>query len=305
MCVLMLGPEGDMNRVRRDHAQCPKAKVEALVRRSHRQLGYRVDDEDFLAFDGNFVEHRGLQLLYEHTPDLRVVGIEASEPALAQQLRRALYGADLQRHHPPQRGVAGEGDCGANEGDPVKRKAKVRDHSWAKQIEAICVTVIREGNQGAVLDAFRADLASEHPAVFAEADRDWSEGQVVVQVWPVGKHLVVVEPNGFFGSLRESLLSMLQGRDAVSVFWNVNAHMRVLVAKDGEVVREFDPLMYDDGGRPLPEEAGLGFGDPESDVRGGALNLLERRLGVVLSEDLLLKTPQPTFSGRPSYGTRG
>lgn len=46
---------------------------------------------------------------------------------------------------------------------------------------------------------------------------------------------------GFFGSLQESLLSMLQGRGAVSVFWNVNAHMRVLVAKDREVVREIRP----------------------------------------------------------------
>jgi len=45
----------------------------------------------------------------------------------------------------------------------------------------------------------------------------------------------------------------------------------------------------------LPEEDGLDFGDSEQDVRGGALNVLERRTGLVLTEEALLHTEHPTF----------
>lgn len=183
----------------------------------------------------------------------------------------------------------------------MKRKQRVRDYSWAKQIEAICITVIRGGDRRVVLEAFDAKPESEHQVDFATADAEWAVGKVTLQLWNVGEHLVVVEPNGFFGSLPQTLLPMVKRKDAVAVFWNVSAHMRVLVVEAGKIVRDFDPLLYDDGGQPLPEEAGLGFGDPEEDVCGGAMNVLERRLGVVLTEEAVLRTARPTFFGRPNY----
>lgn len=135
-----------------------------------------------------------------------------------------------------------------------RKLPRVRDYSWAEEIEAVCVTAIDRGRRDAVVAALALDVGSEYPATFAAAEHEQSEDRVVVQVYAVGDHLVVVEPNGFAGSLPETLLPMVDGRDAVSVFWNVNANMRVLLVDLGEVVREFDPLLYDDGGRPMPEE---------------------------------------------------
>jgi len=177
----------------------------------------------------------------------------------------------------------------------TERWRQVRDHSWVKQMEAVCITVIFRGSRDAVFEALGVDAESEHRATFATAEGEWSEDRDVVQVWRSGEHLVVVEPNGFAGSLLETLLAMVQGRDAASVYWNVNAHMKVVIVDAGEVVREFDPLLYDDGGRPLPEEDGLGFGDSDQDVQDGALNVLERRTGVVLTEEALLRSEHPTF----------
>jgi hypothetical protein len=177
----------------------------------------------------------------------------------------------------------------------TERRQSVRDYSWVNQIEAVCITVIFRGSRDAVFEVLGVDANSEHRATFANAEGEQSEDREVVQIWRSGAHLVVVEPNGFAGSLLETLVPMVQGRDAVSVYWNVNAHMRVVIVDGGEVVREFDPLLYDDGGAPLLEEDGLGFGDPKKDVQGGALNVLERRTGVVLTEEAVLHTEHPTF----------
>lgn len=65
---------------------------------SLKALGYRVDDDDFLAFKGRHLRYRGLELLYEELPDLEVTGLEASEAALAQQLAKALFGRELSSH---------------------------------------------------------------------------------------------------------------------------------------------------------------------------------------------------------------
>jgi len=178
---------------------------------------------------------------------------------------------------------------------PTEHTQKVRDYSWARQMEAVCITVIHRGDRDAVSKALRLDPHSERHATFATTEGEWSDDRAVVQLWPCGEHLVVVEPYGFAGSLPETLLPIVVGRDAVSIYWNVNAQMQVTIVDLGEIVREFDPLMYDDGGRPLPEEDGLGFGNPDRDVRGGALNVLERRMGVVLTEKAVLHTEQPTF----------
>lgn len=86
----------------------------------------------------------------------------------------------------------------------------------------------------------------------------WSEDTCPVQIWTSGEKLIAVEPNGYLASLPEHLENIACGGDAVSVFWNVNAVMRVLVMRGGVVVRDFDPLLYE-GGPRLPEELGLAF----------------------------------------------
>ncbi len=183
----------------------------------------------------------------------------------------------------------------------TRKKLKVRDYSWVNQMEAVCITVIHCGDQAAVFKALGVDVDSQHQTDFATALGEQNEDREVVQIWRQGEHLVVVEPNGFAGSLSDTLVPMVGGRDAVSVYWNVNANMRVVVVDLGEIVRTFDPLMYDDGDRPLPEEAGLGFGDSDNDVSGGALNVLERRTGVVLTEEVMLGEQHPTFFAMPAW----
>lgn len=185
----------------------------------------------------------------------------------------------------------------------TRKRLKVRDYSWARQMEAVCITAIHRGSEAAVLTALSADVGSQHLADFATALGEQEEDRTVVQLWRQGEHLIVAEPNGFAGSLPNTLLPMVGDRDAVSVYWNVNANMRVVVVDLGDIVRTFDPLMYDDGDRPLAEEAGLGFGDPDNDVIGGALNVLERRTGVVLTEKVVGEQ-HPTYFAMAA-GQRG
>lgn len=84
------------------------------------------------------------------------------------------------------------------------------------------------------------------------------------------------------------------------MFRNVNAVMLFSYAHDGEVVRYFDPLNPENGpgpyGEPLPEEAGLAFGDPDADPHHLALELAERLTGVRLDGPWVLARPGPTFT---------
>jgi hypothetical protein len=106
---------------------------------------------------------------------------------------------------------------------------------------------------------------------------------------------LVIEPNGYLASNEKVLLAIARGGDAVSVFWNVNAVMQVMVVKAGKVVRTFDPLLGDGEGSPLPEEDGLPFGtDDES--QPASLEFLRRMTGVVANEELVLKSSRPTYT---------
>src|SRR5262249_33143347 len=150
--------------------------------------------------------------------------------------------------------------------------------------EAACITVAFATSEKDLVEAFGADPSSCRLATFHEAEDMWSEDATPVQIWTSGERTIVVEPNGYLASLPEHQEKIARQGDAVSVFWNVNAVMRVLVLRGGALVREFDPLLYDDGGPPLPEEAGLAFGTTEQ-PRSAALAFLERCTGFVASED--------------------
>ena len=172
------------------------------------------------------------------------------------------------------------------------------DNAWAEAIEAVCIVVIRDGDRGAILDAMGASRASEHAATFREAEAAWDADAVPVQLWTTGRFSIVVEPNGYQGSLEETLVALAPKQDAVSLFWNANAEMQVMVLEGGKVVRTFDPLMYDDGEPPLAEESGLPFGTDDGDLQAAVLTFLERRLGFVLTEKALLDEAHPTFAGK-------
>jgi hypothetical protein len=138
------------------------------------------------------------------------------------------------------------------------------------------------------------------PLTFGEAQDeatkldDFAWGSELLQADQVLDWAVFVEPWGWATSLSEIVAGTSKGGSAISVFWNVNAVMRVVVARDGQVVREFDPLIYDDGGAPMPEEVGLPFGEV-GPSRGAALVVAERLTGVALTKNWLLERRRPTY----------
>ena len=171
---------------------------------------------------------------------------------------------------------------------------EARDYQWVDRVEAACLTVIVGGSEQAVLAALGAAPETRHMASFRPAEAAWSRDSAPLQIWSSQKYLVIVEPNGYQASLPETLLAMADGADAVSVFWNINAQMQVAVASHGEIVRTFDPLMYDDGEPPLSEEHGLTFGS-DGAVLPAAFVFLERRTGFVATAVDVVDAEHPTY----------
>jgi len=140
------------------------------------------------------------------------------------------------------------------------------DESWLAEA-GFCVSVATNGEVAAVRGTFGADPAPETLADISEAwnlSLDDEAGNDVVQVGLLDGCVVVLEPNGYTGIDVDVAASASRGGRYVSYYCSVNADMLVVYAVDGVVVRAFDPLLYDpdiDPGEPLPEEAGLPFGE--------------------------------------------
>jgi Family of unknown function (DUF6461) len=99
---------------------------------------------------------------------------------------------------------------------------------------------------------------------------------------------VIVESNGYQATLEESLRRLSKGTRAAVVYWSVNMDMSFQWAIDGDVVRHFDPLLYDNPGwqgEPLSEEQGLPFATAES--QAAAMACAERLTGVRLTHQFL------------------
>lgn len=123
---------------------------------------------------------------------------------------------------------------------------------------------------------------------------DFAWASEYLQVDALGDWAVFVSPWGWATSLEEITAAISAGGEAVSLFWNVNAVMSVVVAQNGRVVRSFDPLLDDDGGERLPEELGLPFGEPGS-PRAASLVLAERLTGQAVDFDWLISRRRRTF----------
>lgn len=137
------------------------------------------------------------------------------------------------------------------------------DPRWEVPDEALCLAIVRGAGEPTLLSGLGADPRPARFMSYWAALEEWSDDLATAQVWRDGDALAIVEPNGWELSVPETLLAVVGDAFAVSVFWNVNANMQVLVAREGAIVRAFDPLLLprDPGdGAPLPEEAGLRFG---------------------------------------------
>lgn len=106
------------------------------------------------------------------------------------------------------------------------------------------------------------------------------EGVVIFTTWFVAERHLRALSRG--GRLAASYSNTVEGDD------------HVLVARDGKVVRSFDPFTGDayDRSAPLPQEKGL---DLEDDTWAASFTLLERLTGVPIAEGWLQDDANPGF----------
>lgn len=132
------------------------------------------------------------------------------------------------------------------------------------------------------------------PVAPAQAVRDWAAEQdyqhygAAVEAGEIGGWTVVVELNGYQSTLPDFLEALSEAGEAVVIYQNVNALSSFQYAKDGTIVRAFDPLLPEQGqlGEPLPEEHGIAFPGDNGELHPmpAAFLLAERRTGIRLTE---------------------
>ena len=182
--------------------------------------------------------------------------------------------------------------------------SRLNDYAWADtsrdpSLEALSLTVVEPADEGYLaLLAPRERLAGELTVAEALdaslAVEDFAWDSVLVQTDTLEGWSVFVEPNGWATSDTDVLEGLSAKGRAISVFWNVNAVMRFMVASRGVLVREFDPLLYDVADDRLPEEDDLPSGEPGR-VRAASLALLSQLTGLRIDPAWILERRRPTY----------
>ena len=169
-------------------------------------------------------------------------------------------------------------------------------------MDAYCIAVIPTADAGAVAAAYGCALDSRRDVLFAEQSamavpypHGW--GNDTVQIDRLEHAVLALESNGWAGT-EEPPQRLSVGGTYVAVYRNVNAVSQVVVARDGELVRQVEPGLGDDEGR-LPEELGLPWDDPTL-WSASMFALLERLTAVHLTRSWLLEQPHPAYTRDPS-----
>ena len=124
-------------------------------------------------------------------------------------------------------------------------------------------------------------------------------GNDAVQIGQLGEAVVTYENNGWTG-VDEAVIKAIGATISVSLFRNVNAQTQFVYAKDGVIIRSFDPVMYDPEGA-IAEETALHFGPVSDSPYSGvgnearAFQLMEILTGVRLERDWLLEERRPAY----------
>lgn len=166
--------------------------------------------------------------------------------------------------------------------------------------DAVSITLARPASE-ALIEVLAPRRQMPVPLIYADALdaafalEDFAAGSVLAQLDELQGWTTIIEPCGWAASMPDVVERLSVDGVAVNVFWNVNANMSTSLARDGALVRQFDPLLYHPGDRPLPEELGLNFGDPSGRLRRSCLAFLARCTGVEIDEGWLLETPRRTF----------
>jgi hypothetical protein len=208
-----------------------------------------------------------------------------------------LGAVEVSRACPGACAAAPEGrHCGAMDGPAT-------GYEWADNcpdLDAFCVSVAVGSAPEAVAVAFSADPGGVRSGRFADQwdmKRPDGFGNDTVQIDTVGSAVVCVEANGWAGIDDDRARRLSQAGPYVALYRSVNADMDVVHARAGQVVRRFDPLLYEADGA-IPEEDGLAFGVPGGPV-SASLALIERLTGVRLTRAWLLEDTHPTFRRDP------
>jgi hypothetical protein len=140
-----------------------------------------------------------------------------------------------------------------------------------------------------------ADPASLRSTTFEQAadEQDFVAERFAVQIGVVDGWTVLVEPNGYICTQDAVLAGLSTAGRAVMVFWNVNLDSRFGYAREGVLVRVFDPVLgTSEVGDPLPEESGTSEGQPIQ----AALALAEALTGVRVTGPWLLDEARNTVT---------
>lgn len=125
---------------------------------------------------------------------------------------------------------------------------------------------------------------------------NWRTYEIPSVVWidELGGGLVIYSPYGFRPFDRVVALS---GNGLAATFTTtVELDTMIRVARNGKLVREFDPFFYDRHERKgaLPEEKGLRFGSRQTPFTP-SWRLLDRLTSLHVDQDWFENTPHPTY----------
>lgn len=179
------------------------------------------------------------------------------------------------------------------------------DYGWLEEryadlMEAYCVTLVRGLTADELLQRLGAEPAGRYTGVAELADPAYEVGspyRLFVGAATVGDWALMVEHNGYLGTVDEAMLPLSRGRTVVSHFRNVNAVDHFTWYVDGTVRLHFEPLFahHRDGSHPdalLTEmrEAGFDLRDADDcDTDGhteAAFALAHRLTGIRLTPEL-------------------
>ena len=170
-------------------------------------------------------------------------------------------------------------------------------YAWADRWQSLgfCLAVVDLPDPAEVLSLLirRAATALMTPPeaeawIVHESGTTTAPYVTVAQATRLGSWTVVLEGNGFEATTPGTPERLtVAGHRAGVIYRSVNADMQFIWARDGEIVRSFDPLLYDISGvgDKLPEEQGLRFGPGSPTACSFAL--LERLTALPLMQEFL------------------
>ncbi|WP_236239169.1 DUF6461 domain-containing protein [Streptomyces sp. CC228A] len=177
------------------------------------------------------------------------------------------------------------------------------DHHCPELVRACCVTIVHAVTPEQVLERLRARPEGRVTGISAlvdaseEAWRAYGGDRHFVGLRMVDGWTVMVEPNGFLGSLEEMAAPLSRGTELVTHFRNVTAVDQFSRYSDGRLRLRFEPLFPCAGGGAEAESAvalmrEVGFdlereGGSLSATTEAAFALAERMTGVRLTPELL------------------